>query len=289
MFHQMLEKRFSTVGLQARVTYAKPPRAPTLEVDVDFDQCTEFFALTINPWLRNDVAVLDARDRHVLMRAGSTSKLLLGHDERHLFVVSVPNGASVSNVRGAMEALKPEVVNRKQVSRNVKWADRNRRRNRGFVRQGEWFFVPIDVVPQLRRITVQYKVPLPRMVSASAPHTCDELVYIQATVREHTKRERLLATDESLERLERAGAKLLNSPDAILSALDSPRPAIVRIEHTVREHIPERLLVRGCVRHRDHKTIQLREWHEAHMAGQSDPQVELTETGQPTAVIRYID
>jgi hypothetical protein len=68
-------------------------------------------------------------------------KFLCGHDERHWFVAGVAN-AGVANVGQALEALKPEAVIRSQQHRGVRPKDWHKRRNAGFIRQGEWFFLP---------------------------------------------------------------------------------------------------------------------------------------------------
>ena len=76
------------------------------------------------------------------LQAVTKQKFLCGHDERAWFVAAVPENRTVSGVRTAMEALKPRVVLQSQDRMHVRFQDRNRRRNAGFVRQGEWFFIP---------------------------------------------------------------------------------------------------------------------------------------------------
>lgn len=67
------------------------------------------------------------------------SRFLCGHDECQWFVAAVPGSAS--SVREAKEALKPEVVRESQARHKVKTKRRNKRKNDGFIRQSEWFFV----------------------------------------------------------------------------------------------------------------------------------------------------
>ena len=69
-------------------------------------------------------------------------KFLCGHDERHWFIAPVPEGQGVVNVEQAFEALKPTAALHSQHRAGVKPKDWNKRRNAGFIRQGEWFFVP---------------------------------------------------------------------------------------------------------------------------------------------------
>ena len=82
-----------------------------------------------------------AAERDLAQAAVEKQKFLCGHDERAWFVAAVP-GTSVSNVITAMEALKPEAARESQARHKVKSAARNRRKNPGFIRQGEWFFIP---------------------------------------------------------------------------------------------------------------------------------------------------
>jgi hypothetical protein len=95
-----------------------------------------------------EIAVLDVQpaDRHLLLlvREGKDkSKFLCGHDERHWFVAGIPENAPVGTVRQAKEALKPAEVHIAQASKGLRAKARNRRKNAAFVRQGEWFFLPV--------------------------------------------------------------------------------------------------------------------------------------------------
>ena len=89
-------------------------------------------------------------------------KFLCGHDERHWFVAAVPEAAAVSTVATAMEALKPFDVRRLQDRLAVKPRKRNRRRNEAFVRQGEWFFVPVASSFQPKKSLILTNEPLRR-------------------------------------------------------------------------------------------------------------------------------
>ena len=65
----------------------------------------------------------------------------------------------MGTVRQAKEALKPAEVQNAQVRERVSTGDRERRRNAAYVRQGEWFFLPMPglVVP-FTTFTVLYFV-----------------------------------------------------------------------------------------------------------------------------------
>jgi hypothetical protein len=80
----------------------------------------------------------------LLVRDGKDkSKFLCGHDERHWFVAGIPESAPVGTVRQAKEALKPAEVQTAQARKRLKAKARNRRKNAAFIRQGEWFFLPV--------------------------------------------------------------------------------------------------------------------------------------------------
>jgi len=91
------------------------------------------------------VVNVDPRGRHLLLQTevdGVKSKFLCGYDERHWFVAAVPESARARDVRTAKEALKPVGVRVREDRAGVKAKHRNRRRNKGSIRQGEWFFLP---------------------------------------------------------------------------------------------------------------------------------------------------
>jgi len=101
-----------------------------------------------------DISVVDCRpkDRHLLLKLQMpsinvhkpiVSKLLCGHDERHWFAAEVPRSAS--NVNHAMQTLKPAVAIRSQQKAGVKADKLNKRHNKGYIRQGEWFFIPTNI------------------------------------------------------------------------------------------------------------------------------------------------
>ena len=103
----------------------------------------EYFDLAYDPKRLPNLQVLDIHehDRHLLLKVDD-ARFLCGHDERHWFVAAVPEKARASCVRDAKEALMPTAA-REALRRNrVKAKKRHSRRNEGFIRQGEWFFLP---------------------------------------------------------------------------------------------------------------------------------------------------
>jgi hypothetical protein len=183
----LLTRKFEALGARLKVTPVVPgfrmiPVPITL--DIREDRHGEFFDLKIDRRQLENVDAVDVRsqERHLLLmawvRPGQLAavpdrhasrrerlawvpelvpgdelekpRFLCGHDERHWFVAAVPEEAHASNVRTAMEALKPAEVRNAQSRGRVSFAKRFRRKNSAFVRQGEWFFLPRPnaVVPQ---------------------------------------------------------------------------------------------------------------------------------------------
>lgn len=151
MSSEMLERRFAAVGARLKVAEGRWRGEP--RIDIRSDARGEYFDLRFAGGGREvELEVVDVRprDRHLLLLArvgGEKSKFLCGHDERHWFVAAVPEAArGVSGVATAKAALQPQAV--RAVAERMRPKDRFRRRNAAYVRQGEWFFVPAaGIVP----------------------------------------------------------------------------------------------------------------------------------------------
>src|SRR5437016_3658013 len=147
----LLDSKFARIGARLKVADRPSRRSRTAAVfslDVRADRQGEFFEIVKRPGADAEVAVLDVQpaDRHLLLlvREGKDkSKFLCGHDERHWFVAGIPETAPVGTVRQAKEALKPAEVRTAQASKGLKAKARSRRKNAAYVRQGEWFFLPV--------------------------------------------------------------------------------------------------------------------------------------------------
>ena len=104
-----------------------------LSIDVLHDRRGPLFHISVDRE-QADLDVIDVRPekRHLLLLArmglkGSKEKFLCGHDERAWFVAAVPNDRGVSNVRTALEALKPPLVRDAQDRAHVRFRDRAKR------------------------------------------------------------------------------------------------------------------------------------------------------------------
>lgn len=213
-------------------------------IDVLRDQDGEYFQINVEPGaVELHVEDVRAKDRHLLLLARLTredrkDKFLCGHDERAWFVAAVPSKRGVSSVSTAMEALKPPVVRRVQDAIQLRQRDRNRRRNEAFIRQGEWFFIPVPGFEP--RGAVHRNEPLQR--GAGNPHMCAYLCRAGGeTVYVHDRAPNGLTEAERMKLFRR-------NPDARnLQWRLMTRGA--------------RVYAKGAVRHADHATISLPCWH----------------------------
>jgi len=194
------------------------------------------------------------KDRHLLLMVRQPSerpglpdtkdKFLCGHDERHWFVAGIPEAAPVSSVVTAKEALKPDLVRNLESGKKGKRNKRNRRRTEVFIRQGEWFFIPVPGTEFDEKV-VLHNEPISRG-RGSKPHICGFLhrdggttVYV---CRQHPNG----LTAEQHKKL------LKQNRDA------------AKWNWRVMQRDPT-VFVRGAVSHPDHATIHLRCWHRVAM------------------------
>jgi len=241
-----LSKKFEQIGarVQLRPVISNIYRREVAGIDIRADHKGEYFDIRLAHDDEVDYEVIDVRPdmRHLLLmarRSWEKQKFLCGHDERHWFVCAVP-GESVSNVVNAMEALQPREVKR-VVNRRVKRVkDRLRRRNKAFVRQGEWFFVPVEALTVNPKLVLRNE-PLSRG-GGSKSHMCQylyrtggEMVWVSPRYPQGISEARYRALLPALSKAESWGFKQM-----------------------MREPM---VYVRGRVWHPDHKTIVLNDWH----------------------------
>lgn len=244
-----MERQFARIGARVHVSDALDRwRGGDFAIDVQRDANGEYFDISVRPEADIDMEVVDARKeaRHLLLLVrndGGKEKFLCGHDERHWFAAAIPNRRGVSNVPTAMEALKPVDVIDAQRQHRVRGKKRMARKNRAYVRQGEWFFLP-ELNLSVKKSEVLRNEPLQR--SGSKPHVAEycyrtggETVYV---CRQYPQG----LTEQSY-------AQLLTR-----------RPKLASLPWTVMRRNPD-VYVRGRVRHSDHETIVLHEWHRVRM------------------------
>lgn len=246
---RLVERHFAKIGARAKVHADAGRERSSLAIDIGRDDEGEFFDIALSREAGAEVRVVDMqpRIRHLLLMSEQDDgkhKFLCGHDERHWFVAAVPERAAVSNVKTAFEALKPPAVRQRESRLQVKNRQRNHRRNAAFVRQGEWFFVPVPEWYRVDEALVLRNEPLAR--GGGKPHLCEELV--------------------------RQGGELVYvSPqhatgltEAEYRRLISRRPKLRSLRWIAQRRNPT-VFVRGKVRHADHKTIVLSGWHQVMM------------------------
>jgi hypothetical protein len=146
MYGNGIVAKFQAMGARARVTLA----GLRFEIDIVADRYGDLFDLRVpldgSATLR--VQDVEQRDRQLLLAVQSpmqqwAQKFLCGHDERDWFVAALPQKPDVINVQQAFEALKPRAVLLEQERKGVARRQRRRRHTAAYIRQGEWFFVPV--------------------------------------------------------------------------------------------------------------------------------------------------
>lgn len=253
MLPELVVKKFKSMGARVRVRPAAElrrwRRPERFSIDVVSDRKGEVFEFVLGDE-PVEFRVVDVRpgDRHLVLRAdlepGDVQKFLCGHDERHWFVAGVDAGAP--NVDRAKESLKPAAVREAQDRCRVKSKDRHRRKNAGFVRQGEWFFVP---APELEPDDWLVLKNEPIRRGRGKPHMV-EFLYREGGTTVHVCRQYPNGLTEEEYR------KLL-------------------IEHPEKKELYWRTMSRdpqayakGRVRHPDHKTVVLPSWHRIYTNGE---------------------
>lgn len=246
---RVLERRFEVIG--ARVKVEDGPWRGSPRIDVRTDGRGEYFDVRFDgDGAESELAVVDVQpaDRHLLFlvrRGEEKSKFLCGHDERHWFVAAVPETAhGVTGVETAKRALQPRAV-RLAVGRS-KPKDPFKRRNKAYVRQGEWFFVP---EPALRvdEKHVLRNEPLSR--GRGTVHVM-ELAY-------RSGGQTVYVNDRGLRVLTEAQFRKLSEPE--------------RRKGTWTRMVRDMdVFAKGAVRHPDHATITLPCWHRVVMNTEQD-------------------
>ena len=253
MERQTIQRKFEAMGARVKVRWEPgfPENTGDLAIDVLRDRKGEYFDLNASGPVEFTVLDLKPKDRHLLLMArifeadqAQVIKTLCGHDEREWFAAQVPRIAAV-NVDSAKEALKPAEAAASQARRKVKPKDRHRRKNKGFIRQGEWFFLPVEELqPDRLLITKKEPLMLAGVRGGSKPHVAEEAYRFGGeTVYVHPRWAPRGITAKALNRLFQR----------------KPQAAGASDWRTMRRNA--QLYVRGAVRHPDHRTVILKDWH----------------------------
>ena len=255
----LLNKKFTQIG--ARLKIVEPAtrfvRSPSLlSLDIGTDKRGEFFEITPQAGVIPRIEAIDVRptDRHLLLLVREDSaknKYLCGHDERHWFVAGIPETAPVGNVRQAMEALQPRAVRDAVARKRVSGKSRNSRKNAAFMRQGEWFFLPMNGMAVDESLILKQE-PLSRG-AGSKPHVVEfcfrtggETVYV-------CNRHPNGVSPARYKKILSSNSKARHWGWAVMQR----NPGVY---------------ARGRVRHLDHATITLHGWHQVVMNTENESQ-----------------
>jgi len=209
------------------------------------DKDLVIYATDIQPKIRHLVMVAVNENTNPNPKINDVQKFLCGHDERHWFAASVNNG--ITKVQQAMDDLRPAAVVEALKQRGVKNQNRNKRHNKAFVRQGEWFFIPQPkmVLRKEEAFMILKNEPLMR-AGGGKPHIIQEV-------------------------LRTGGTQVYVSHKFPQGLLEKEYKAYIQTNPKAKKwywRVMRRnpgVYARGTVKHLDHATIHLSFWHQVAM------------------------
>lgn len=252
MNSKTIAKQFAQMGARFRVVRpgdgSRRFSRSDYALDIVSDKWGQLFELQLSAEREAefgiDVLQSDRHDRHLLMLVKTPSgndRYLCGHDEREWFVAAVPGGAS-SVVQAKLALLPPQVRDAADHA-HLNQRQRTRRHNRAFIRQGEWFFVPAPGL-YVEKSQILHNEPIRR--GAGKPHMIAEVF------RTGGDRVRVCSRHPN------------GISEREYQAIISRDPSAARWGWQVR-YRDAGVYARGTVRHSDHATITLRDWHRVWM------------------------
>lgn len=267
----LVDEKFEKMGARIKLGRMTPNRFNSNPVDVNIreDKKGQYYTINVADGVDLSILDLDPKDRHLVLMAKIPGeqkhqppekvKFLCGHDEREWFSCQLAN-RSVTTVSDAKLALQPKEVRKAQ--KGMKKKERLKRHTSNTHRQGEWFFIPFDLKEPDEEL-IHHKEPL--MVgnarAGSKPHIA-QFAYRRGGERVNVVNgSRWPVVPLSQEDQDRLGNGLTD---------DEKRIFILRYPDTkkwawtpmVRD--PE-LFVKGTIRHPDHATLELQDWHQVFM------------------------
>jgi hypothetical protein len=178
-----------------------------------------------------EAVLIMVKDNDAAHGKQNIAKMLLGHDERQLYVAAVPR--NVKTVAEAKDRLKPGLVIAAERAAGVKTSKKNKHRNEARIRQGDFFFVP--TTDEIDERMIKKNQPLRR--GGGNAHMLAEVVEVGGQAG-----------------YERFGQFISVRQYELL-------PADKRLQYRQTRRNPT-LYARGKVRHAEHKTIYLKGWHQ---------------------------
>ena len=247
-----IEKAFDTIGSRLkigdiaqrnnrfrRIVNRTNGRNAHFVVNIGRDNNGEFFKIDTDGSVKFHIMGVDKSNHHLLLFARDNQnakyRFLCGLDEKGWFAAAVPE--AVSNIADAMDALKPAQIISAQ--KRLKPKHKNKRKNAAFLRKGEWFFIPApDIVPD------------PMLIIKNEP----------------IRRGR--GSAHMVEEIYRSGGETVYVCSKYSNGIDASKyQKLIKKNPKARawgwRQMRRNMAVygRGCVSHRDHKTIILRGWH----------------------------
>ncbi len=230
----------------ARVRFEAARANNPIRLDIEVDRNGEIFKIEALPETEIMVSAAAPKDRHLVLlarlpagdRTEKPLKFLCGHDERHWFVAALPGGVA-GTVSAARQALKPASIRGLETTVGMKASARLRRHNPVSVRQGEWFFIPSPDV-RVDELLVLKNEPISRG-AGSKPHR------VQFLYRE---------TGETVW-VSRSSSQVLSEREYARLVKQNPKE---KRKFQVSRRVTS-VYAKGWVRHPDHATVILRDWH----------------------------
>lgn len=249
-----LRSSFRAIGADVRAVAPQPLRATwrTREVSAQRIRVRDSLFELVLP-TNAAATVLDCRpgERHLVLGlqegGGTSQRFLCGFDERHWFAAAV----SGLTVRTAKESLMPPQVRDFALRAGLRQAELFRRHTRAFIRQGEWFFVPVETT--VNPLHVHRWEPLIRP-GGGKPHLVQELVRGRGEMVWHHR-------DHAPSGLN----------DAQFAALAEHVRRAKGWNRRTRITDATSVLARGAVRHPDHATVHLHGWHRVYINSEQRP------------------
>lgn len=257
-----VENMFSKIGARVTIRKGTSNRGGVVRMNVTTDRGGEHFTLTIHPDIKEtdiDIQMLDYDEKlrqmllflrfprismdfrgNVLKNKGGdefeVSRLLVGHDEMHWFVAGVTESLTVKQ---AFERLRPAAVTVAMRKSGVKDKNWRKRKNKGFIRQGEWFFVPVHFEDNDK--TIIHKNEPIRRPNGGKPHFVEEVVRF-------------------------GGEVVYVKGDSIITEKEYKKITSLDRLHYRQQVKGATVIGRGKVKHPDHHTVELKGWHEIHLS-----------------------
>lgn len=243
-----LEKSFSKIGAKLEVISSRWNQGKTGFQFYRKNNTKDTFVLILkedNQLVDVKVIDINVRIKHLVIMFNSYSKTLkqkikvkylCGLNEKQYFAAPILSGNFGPGVEGAMHSLRP-----KNITKNLNMKRENRTNSRmtgEYIRQGEFFFVPY---PEFSPLDGIYHKNHSLVSPKSNKHICEELVRVGQKTMYDAGTSKMLTAEE-------------------FAALPPEQKKYPNYKREVR--IPGRIFVRGYVRHEEHRTIYLQDWHE---------------------------